>query len=90
VSQLWALALARVSLQSRRFSPKTGSSVRLENSEPAVVGSLGRVKGFVPICKRSQNSEPAVACSLRVPFPLSPLFLLRGLDVVLPDCRLTG
>jgi hypothetical protein len=33
------------------------------------------VKRFVPICKRSQNSEPAVGCSLRVPFPLSlPVF----------------
>jgi len=49
-----------------------GPSVRLENSEPAVVGSFGLVKRFVPVCKRSQNSEPAVARSLRVLFPLSP------------------
>jgi hypothetical protein len=61
-----------LSLQSDGFSPKAGSSIRLENSEPAVVGSFGLVKRFMPICKRSQNSEPAVGCSLRVPFPLSP------------------
>ena len=49
-------ASSRLSLQSRRFSPKTGSPVRLENSEPAVVGSFGLVKRFVPICKRQVTS----------------------------------
>ena len=54
------------------FSPKMRSSVRLENLEPAVVASFGLVSHIAPICKRSQNSEPVVACSLRVPFQLSP------------------
>src|SRR4029077_18116175 len=40
--------VSTLSLQSRLFSPKTESPVRLD------------------------NSEPAVGCSLRVPFPLSP------------------
>jgi len=72
VLRFGVLALARISLQSYGFSPKATSSVRLESSEPTVVGSFGPLNGFVPICKRSQNSEPTVAGSLRVPFPLSP------------------
>jgi hypothetical protein len=35
------------------------------------------VKGFLPICKSSQNSEPAVACSLRVPIPAVSATLRR-------------
>ena len=88
-TRVWALALARISLQSYGFSPKVGSSIRLQNTEPAVVGSFGLVKRFVRICKRSQNSEPAVGCSLRVSFPLSPPFssTRETLDLAMTDCR---
>jgi hypothetical protein len=70
-------------LSKAGVSLRTGSSVRLGNSESAVVGSFGPVKSFVPICKRStefrtccrrspESSFPTLSATLSTRYAFAP------------------